>query len=383
MNRTIDAVIAGYLGVDLVCDFKNAGLLQLIRPGQLFEMKGIELALGGVVANTGMAMKKFGRQVYLNGLTGNDALGRMAKSVLEEYGIGEGISQTGSAGTACGIVMAAPGMDRIFFEYPGCNRFFGLSAVHLEAVACCRLFHFGYPPLLREVYLNNGRGLLEIFTAARDAGAVTSLDFSLPDRESESGSIDWLHILHNCLPLVDIFLPSIEEALQVLMPDQYAALLAEGDETLVDRVPLRLVRQLGKMILDAGAAIALVKLAHRGIYMITGDCAAINRGRGFQLAADRWNYRELHCHAYPLETERVKNASGAGDTAVAAFLTALLDNEPPETAIRLAAMAGRNNLYCLDILEELTGWPEMQQALGSGPVPLLTDFRSAGTCGRE
>ncbi|MFA5206068.1 MAG: hypothetical protein WC708_16850, partial [Lentisphaeria bacterium] len=78
-NTVSDAVVAGYLGVDLTPGFSAARapvpFAELFRPGKLIETEGLHFSLGGVVANTGLAMKRFGQRVELMGCVGRDALG--------------------------------------------------------------------------------------------------------------------------------------------------------------------------------------------------------------------------------------------------------------------------------------------------------------------
>jgi len=52
---------------------------------------------------------------------------------------------------------------------------------------------------------------------------------------------------------------------------------------------------------------------------------------------------------HTLDTGRFHNASGAGDCAVAAFLSALLNDENIITAGRYAMIAGRDNLFFASI----------------------------------
>ena len=78
-----------------------------------------------------------------------------------------------------------------------------------------------------------------------------------------------------------------------------------------------------------------------------------------QLHEQQWNHRQLWCNAYHVEEEKVKNASGAGDTSAGAFLAAILDGESPDMAMKFAAIAGRNNLYCTDIYADLNDWQTM------------------------
>ena len=68
-SHPLDAVVAGYLGVDIAPGFPSGRApvpaSDLFRPGKLIETEGVSLSLGGVVANTGLAMKRFGRRVEL------------------------------------------------------------------------------------------------------------------------------------------------------------------------------------------------------------------------------------------------------------------------------------------------------------------------------
>jgi hypothetical protein len=58
--KKYDAVIAGYVCVDLIPAFKKnisvTDVYDVLKPGKLVEIDGMESTLGGVVANTGMAM---------------------------------------------------------------------------------------------------------------------------------------------------------------------------------------------------------------------------------------------------------------------------------------------------------------------------------------
>ena len=368
--KKYDAVIAGYLCVDIVPEFQKnehvTSISNLFKPGKLIEIDGLDFSLGGVVANTGMAMKKFNKKVFLNGLIGNDFIGKIARDWLDKYNLSEGIKITGRAGTALGIVIASSGVDRIFLESPGCSKIFDTDFIDFEVVSQSRLFHFGYPPLLRQFYLDNGNQLLSMFSRIQEMGVVTSLDFSLPDTQSESGMQNWPKIMQRVLPYTDIFVPSLEEVLQIMMPREYAKILsAAGNSEIIDLIPIGIIREIGKKIIDSGVKILLIKAGHRGIYLLTGDVSLLNRKSDFSLPENNWNYHELWCNAYPVDPDKVKNATGAGDTAAAAFLAAILDGETSEISLRYAAIAGRNNLYCLDIYEELNDWQDMEIELKS------------------
>jgi sugar/nucleoside kinase (ribokinase family) len=73
----------------------------------------------------------------------------------------------------------------------------------------------------------------------------------------------------------------------------------------------------------------------------------------------------LWCKAYHADISKIINTNGAGDTAVAAFLSAILDGDTAETSLKYAAMAGRNTLYCHNIHTDLSDWQEISNAINS------------------
>lgn len=381
--KEIDVLVAGYLGIDLIPDFKktqqNIPLHDLLKPGKLTEIDGLQLSLGGVVANTGIALKKFNKRVYLNGLTGNDFMGKIILEWLQRYQIAEGIKMLHQSSTAFGIVIAPPGVDRIFLESPGCNEIFSKSDIDFKVMQQSKIFHFGYPPLLKNFFIANGIQLIKLFSEAQNLGVVTSLDLSLPDPQSESSKCDWPAIMNNVLPFTDIFVPSIEELLNIMMPDEYESIVtAAGQNDLIDFINMDVIKSLGKQIIDLGVKILLVKMAHRGAYLLTGDVSSVNEKGSLQLDTETWNHIELHCEAYPADQHRFKNASGAGDTAAAAFLTALVEGESPGRSLQYACMAGRNNLYCNDIYQDLDSWETMTSEINAGldKPAMVSDLKS-------
>ena len=265
----LDAVVAGYLGVDIAPGFPLArsalSTADFFRPGRLIETEGLAFSLGGVVANTGLAMKKFGQNVEVMGCVGRDALGDIVEEKFRQEGVTQGIARKADSGTAYGIVIAPPGRDRIFFEDSGCNAVFGPDDIDYSTVARSRLFHLGYPPLMKNLWDFQGAQLVAILRRVRSLGVATSLDMALPDADSPSGKADWQQILANVLPHVDIFVPSLEEIVSMLEPREYAALLHQSAEEDVGNLALQaLLDRLAMRILDWGVPVLMIKCGSRG-----------------------------------------------------------------------------------------------------------------------
>jgi sugar/nucleoside kinase (ribokinase family) len=368
-DDAIDVVVAGYLGVDLTPGFARTrepeAFPDLFRPGKLIETEGLEFSLGGVVANTGLAMRKFGARVALMGCVGCDTLGDFVVARLEREGGAAGVRRNPRASTAYGIVIAPPGADRVFLEDPGCNRVFSADDIDYDVVARGRLFHFGYPPLMESLWTQGGLGLRSLLERVRRRGVAISLDMSLPDPASPAGKADWHGILADTLPLVDIFAPSIEELLFMLEPETYGrCLVAAAGEDLVEAIPQECYRRLADRVLAWGAKVVLIKAGHRGAYLQAGDTGAGGRSAALQLPAPTGCEGGLWIPPLPVDRARFRNACGAGDCAVAGFLTALLEGAPLVDAARFAMRAGRDNLYGADAVSGLSDWGLMAAELG-------------------
>ncbi len=362
-NKKYDVVVAGYTCIDLTPKFRqgeNSSITEIFKPGQLTEIEGITFLAGGVVPNTGMALKKFNAKVYMNGLIGKDSMGTALMEWLNKYDYAEGMKFTDDEETAFAIVLAPPGVDRIFLESPGCNKIFNFHHINYQAVSESKIFHFGYPALLQQFYKNGGSQLESMFAKVQESGTVTSLDFTVLDPNSEAGKLDWNKILSKVLPNVDICTPSVEEAMQMIMPDKYKKLLSEskGDD-IVNKISNDDIREIGMKMISYGTKIVLIKAAHKGVYLFTTSISSNDDRLSSLLDTEKWSNCALKCNAYKVDENLVKNSTGAGDTAIAGFLTAILKGFSPSVSLKYASLAGRNNLYCDNIYEELPTWLDM------------------------
>jgi sugar/nucleoside kinase (ribokinase family) len=157
-----------------------------------------------------------------------------------------------------------------------------------------------------------------------------------------------------------------------MLPAKYAEIKSScPDEDITDHIPLGMIRSLGSQIIDSGVKILLVKMAHRGAYLMTGDISSLNEKLDSKLSQKEWNHLELLCNAFHVDKLKFKNATAAGDTAIAAFLNAILNGEGPESALKYSALAGRNKLYCNSIYPELSDWQTMTGQMVSEPNAIV------------
>lgn len=84
---------------------------------RLIEVGDVELATGGSVANTGLAMRKYGLDVTLMGMVGRDPFGRIVMDILEKSGNVDGVIVTDKCSTTYSIVLAPPASTVYFCTF--------------------------------------------------------------------------------------------------------------------------------------------------------------------------------------------------------------------------------------------------------------------------
>ncbi len=336
-----DAVCAGHICIDLTPDIpaRENGIADIFVGGKLTNVGGLKLSTGGSVSNTGIALNRLGINTPLIGKIGDDMLGRAIKDmVMEQGGNADYLKMAPGEDSSYSIVLAIPGVDRIFLHNPGTNDTFGVDDIDFKLISNARLLHFGYPTLMKGFFTNNGVNLYKMLRRAKATGASTSLDMSLPDPSSESGKADWVSILTDCLPLTDIFMPSIEEIIFMIDRQKYADLKAK-DSDILKNIQIDYISELGERIISMGCKIVVLKCGTLGYYVKTAALPQLEQmGRALPKNAVQWADRELFSGIYKVTD--FKSATGAGDTSIAGFLAAFLGGFQPEEAINLACATG-------------------------------------------
>lgn len=257
-------------------------LNKLPKRGGLQMIDSVTLASGGNVSNVGIDLAKLGARVGAITRIGNDALGRFLKAQYLERGIDtSGVIVDGSKQTSATFVSVGKDGERTFLHTRGCMANFRARDVlhNLSFVKKARLFAFGYLGLLPETE----RDFKNLFSAIkRDTRCLILLDTAGVPRVSLQSVRAWL-------PLVDFFIPSLDEATQITR--------RKRPEEIVD------------VFRCAGARkVVGVKLGSNGCYVSDGRKAR---------------------YLKPKRVKKVVDATGAGDAFVAGFIAATLRGFDP------------------------------------------------------
>jgi sugar/nucleoside kinase (ribokinase family) len=349
----MDVIVAGHLCIDLLPRMETLPADALSYPGRLYEVGAMDIATGGAVANTGLALHQLGLDVRLMSLVGEDAIGRMIVDYLSarDPELARCIIPIKGVGSSYSVVLSPARSDRIFLHHPGTNSHFGPEHVDLTVAEQARIVHVGYPPILPRMMIADGAQMVELFRGLKDYGVVTSLDTVVPDPHGASGKVNWRAILRNTLPYVDIFVPSFEEIVFMLHRSDFD----RGSHHLQTMLTRNYLMSLTDELLEMGVAIAGVKCGVDGLWLRTGDRSVMNRLRDKLFLGDDWNAATTWHPSFAVD---VVGTTGAGDAAYAGLMAAMLRNLGFQDATRIACAVGACCVEAADAVSAVRTWED-------------------------
>jgi sugar/nucleoside kinase (ribokinase family) len=371
-KRDLEIVAAGHTCLDLIPAFTIEGtvdkMTDVLVPGKMINMGECVVVGGGPVTNAGVSIRRLGVKTELIGKIGNDDFGKEILNWYEEHeGHFKGIHMVDGESTSYTIAICIPGIDRFYLHHCGANDTFGYDDMDFSLVERAKLMLFGYPPWMRKLYTNTGAELTKILKKTKELGTTTALDLSLPDVNSPAGQVDWMAILNDWVPLSDIMVPSAEEIFYFLYKDKFLEKKANlgPKESVLDHMTVEEISTLGGDLLEMGAAIAMVKCGHRGLYVRTAGQDRLKKlGAAGCSDFENWADRELWFPVY--EEEKFVGALGSGDSAIAGFLSAFVWNHSIEDCLKYANAAGSMNVTVPDGLTWNKGFDDLTKRIKAG-----------------
>lgn len=278
--------------------------------GKLALVPRMELHSGGCAANTGIALGKLGIATRIVGRVGQDGFGEFLVRELERHGLDtRGVARDATVNTSATMVMVHSDAERSFLHYRGANAELTDADVLPELLEGGRLLHVAGSFLMPKF---DGEPTARALAMARRRGLITCLDTAW-DAQGR-----WMSLLAPCLPLLDYFVPSIEEARQITgrsAPAEVAAALQA-----------------------AGVGTVVLKRGEDG-------CFVRDPSGEFSLPA-------LRVHAV--------DALGAGDAFAAGFIAGLVRGWDLERTARFATAVGAT---CVTALGATTGVRSLEETL--------------------
>ncbi len=343
MPESVHFVVAGHLCLDLTPELPCN---QLPRPGGLVDAGSLRISPGGAVANVGLALWRLGCQVRLVGLVGDDWLGDLLITALQQLGKQPGVRIAAAQNTSYSIVIAPRDCDRAFVHSAGANEVFTSTDLHDQDLEGANWLHFGYPPVMPAIAAHGGKELAALFSRAREQGLQTSLDFC--SLGSGSLSTDWCAVLLDCARSVTLLAPSIEEIRTALRQPPRSA------DDVSD------LGSLSQTMFAMGFAVVAIKLGTFGLYLATTDVAE-NLTR-WQLGPE-WCGREIWAPCFRAD---FVNACGAGDCAIAGLIASIASGSGPEQALTMGLATGASSVEAADASSGVRSIAKLQTRIDSG-----------------
>ncbi len=258
--------------------------------GKLSLVDTVELHSGGCAANTAIDLAKIGEDVGIIGLVGNDGFGDFLFNELSKEKVNtNGLRRTGKTNSSVSLVLSNSDGERSFIHCLGTNGIFRESDIDMSVIEKCDVL-FVAGSLLMPSF--DGEPTARILKRAKKMGKYTVLDTCW----DSTGR--WMRTIGPCLPYLDLFIPSIEEA---------QMLSGKTDE-----------REIAADFLERGVLNVVIKFGSRGCYIKNKN-------------------EEHYVDAYKVDAV---DTNGAGDSFVAGFITGLVNGWDLEKCGKFANAVG-------------------------------------------
>jgi len=178
--------------------------VERIPPGGAVDfIDEIRLTVAGTAAGTVIDCAKLGLKSMAVGAVGADEKGDFVIDTYRRHGIDvSAMQRVDDTPTSATILNVRPNGDRPALHVRGASDCLTLGEAEYDAVCAAKFLHMGGTGLLNSL---DGPPTAALLKAAKERGCVTTFDLIAPsDRTTE--------LVAPCLPHVDYFMPSMEEA---------------------------------------------------------------------------------------------------------------------------------------------------------------------------
>ncbi|MCQ2446966.1 MAG: PfkB family carbohydrate kinase [Clostridia bacterium] len=226
----------GIVTVDII----TRPVIKMPDPGLLTPVDSVSMHVGGCAANAACDMKKLGFDPLLVIRTGDDGFADFVKGYLAESGVDLRYAVTDPAHeTAATTVIVSSSGERTFLHNPGANDALVSSDVSDEALDECDIVFVAGTFLMHGF---DGEECKKLLLRAREKGKFTCLDTAWDFRGG------WMKTLAPCIPYLDLFMPSYDEAVE----------LADGEKDL---------DKLADLFFQMGAKNVVIKCGKDGAFI--------------------------------------------------------------------------------------------------------------------
>jgi len=163
----------------------------------------IRLTVAGTAGGTVIDCAKLGLKALAVGAVGDDEKGDFVLDTYRRFGVdGSAMRRVSDAPTSATILNVRPNGDRPALHVRGASDHMWVDEADYDRICAGPFLHMGGSGLLEKM---DGEPTAALLRAAKARGCVTTFDLIAPGPET-------MKIVEPCLPHVDYFMPSMEEA---------------------------------------------------------------------------------------------------------------------------------------------------------------------------
>jgi sugar/nucleoside kinase (ribokinase family) len=303
-----DVTCIGILVADVIAKVVD----ELPEKGKLLPVEQISLHSGGCATTAAINLSKIGMKSALIGKVGKDGFGDFLGNMLATSGVNtEGLIVKEGIYTSSSVVLSAGNGERTFLHCFGSNADFTYEDVNFDIIRNSKILFVAGANLMEKF---DGIPCSRVLKKAQDMGVYTALDTAW------DASGRWMKIIEPCLPYLDLFLPSYDEA----------RMIAGKDEP----------EEIADVFLSKGVGLAVVKLGKDGCFI---------------------KKRDGEKHLIPTYSKiKAVDTTGAGDSFAAGFLTGLIMSWDLYQCGKFANAVGT---HCVMAVGASTGIKSMEEIL--------------------
>ncbi|MCB1883104.1 MAG: sugar kinase [Geminicoccaceae bacterium] len=189
-----------------VLDILGRPVRRIPEGGRADFIEEIRMTVAGTAGATAVASAILGLKVRIVTAVGEDEMGDFLVAKMEKFGVDCGlVARDGTVQTSATILPVRPNGERPALHVPGTAATFTFPEERLEDALNAPIVHVGGTGLLKSF---DGAPTVRVLKAAKERGRVTTFDLIQANPETFA-------LVEPCLPHIDYFVPSIEEAAEM------------------------------------------------------------------------------------------------------------------------------------------------------------------------
>lgn len=308
---------------EMMADLVASPIGEVRLESDYHQMNSFLVKTGGDAHNNAVDMARLGNDVVYVGRVGKDLFAQNCLDDLKKEHVNvDFVTFSNTAEQAKSLILMGEGGTRTFYQNFGTSEEFCFEDIDLRALDDVSVLQIGGTFHMTKF---DGDGAVRLLKLAKERGILTSLDVTM-DRTGR-----WNDILEPYYPYLDYFMPSIEQAVEITKRERFS--------------------DMADFLLERGVKNVVIKAGAQGSYFKNGKTA-------------------FSCGCY--QVAHVADTTGAGDSFVAGFLTALGRGFDAEACMTFATACSAHVIQAVGATTGMKSFDEIMEFVKHEPKLRIT-----------